>query len=62
MTYRALKSPFLLSFLIKSEGGEQTLEIKEAEIEDSGKYTCKVMEFGKEGEDETTCDVNIGGS
>ncbi len=41
--------------------GEQTLEIEEAELEDSGKYTCKIEEFGKEGENETTCDVAIGG-
>ena len=49
------------NFLITSNEGVQELEIKCAEKEDSGKYTCKVVEFGKEGEDETTCDVNIGG-
>ena len=49
------------NFLITSNDGVQELEIKCAEKEDSGKYTCKVVEFGKEGEDETTCDVNIGG-
>jgi len=48
------------NFLITSNEGVQELEIKCAEKEDSGKYTCKVVEFGKEGEDETTCDVNIG--
>ena len=37
------------------------MEIKEAEIEDSGKYTCKIEEFGKEGDSETTCEVNVGG-
>lgn len=48
-------------FLIKNEAGEQTLEIKEAELEDSGTYTCKIEEFGKEGESETSCEVVIGG-
>ena len=47
--------------MVTSNEGVQELEIKCAEKEDSGKYTCKVVEFGKEGEDETTCDVNIGG-
>merc|ERR1712073_116517 len=31
-----------------------------ARVEDTGKYTCKIEEFGKEGDDETTCDVTIG--
>ncbi len=34
---------------------------REAQLEDSGKYTCKIEEFGKEGENETSCDVTIGG-
>ena len=50
------------NFLITSNDGVQELEIKCPEKEDSGKYTCKVVEFGKEGEDETTCDVSIGGT
>ena len=48
-------------YLVKSVDGEQTLEIKEAEIQDSGKYTCKIEEFGKEGDSETTCEVAVGG-
>ena len=49
-------------FLIKSdEQGEQSLEIKEADLQDSGVYTCKIEEFGKEGENETSCELTIGG-
>jgi hypothetical protein len=48
--------------LIKSEGGEQSLEIKECELTDNGTYTCKIEEFGKEGENETSCELVVGGS
>ena len=49
------------NFLMENEEGNLTLTIKEARVEDTGKYTCKIEEFGKEGDDETTCDVTIGG-
>lgn len=49
------------AFLMKQDNGECSLEIKEAELEDSGTYTCRIDEFGKEGENETSCDVHIGG-
>jgi hypothetical protein len=48
--------------IIHGDDGEQSLEIKSAEKEDSGTYTCKIEEFGKEGENETSCEVNIGGA
>merc|ERR1711963_35803 len=46
--------------LIESDEGVQTLTIREARLEDAGKYTCKIEEFGKEGDNETSCDVTIG--
>ena len=49
------------NILIESDDGVQTLTLREARVEDTGKYTCKIEEFGKEGDSETTCDVTIGG-
>ena len=49
------------NILIESDEGVQTLTIREARLEDAGKYTCKIEEFGKEGDNETSCDVTIGG-
>merc|ERR1712226_500563 len=40
--------------------GNVTLTIRKAELKDAGKYTCKIEEFGKEGENETSCQVTIG--
>ena len=48
-------------FLMENNDGELTLTIKQAELTDAGKYTCKIEEFAKEGEGETSCDVTIGG-
>jgi len=48
------------NILIESDEGVQTLTIREARLEDAGKYTCKIEEFGKEGDNETSCDVTIG--
>ena len=42
--------------------GNVTLTIRKAELKDAGKYTCKIEEFGKEGENETSCQVTIGGN
>ena len=44
------------------DDGNCELTIREPRIEDTGKYTCKIEEFGKEGESETSCDVTIGGT
>merc|ERR1712038_45004 len=48
------------NILIENDEGVQTLTIREARLEDAGKYTCKIEEFAKEGEGETSCDVTIG--
>ena len=51
------------SFLMEmDDDGNCELTIREPRVEDTGKYTCKIEEFGKEGESETSCDVTIGGS
>ena len=42
-----------------SEEGENILEISSPDANDIGKYTCKIIKFGKEGEDETSCFLNI---
>jgi hypothetical protein len=47
--------------LISNDEGECTLLIREAEPHDSGRYTCRIEEFGKAGENETSCDVTVGG-
>eukprot|EP00096_Caligus_rogercresseyi_P014915 TRINITY_DN737_c0_g1_i1.p2 TRINITY_DN737_c0_g1~~TRINITY_DN737_c0_g1_i1.p2 ORF type:complete len:893 (-),score=284.60 TRINITY_DN737_c0_g1_i1:6951-9629(-) len=47
-------------FLIEQEGGDCNLTIREAEISDTGTYTCKIEEFAKEGEGETSCEVSVG--
>ena len=43
------------------DDGNVSLTIRKAELKDAGKYTCKIEEFGKEGENETSCQVTIGG-
>ena len=49
------------AFLMElNDDGVATLTIRDPQIEDTGKYTCKIEEFGKEGENETSCDVTIG--
>merc|ERR1719479_649904 len=45
---------------MENDEGVLTLTIREARLEDAGKYTCKIEEFAKEGEGETSCDVTIG--
>lgn len=49
----------LSRFLIKSEDGVCTLDIRSAEISDSGDYKCVIQDFGKEGDNETKCRVDI---
>lgn len=47
-------------FLIKNDGGFCTLEIRSAEMGDAGQYKCVIQDFGKEGANETTCDLEMG--
>ena len=44
-----------------SSEGEHFLEIVSPNINDSAKYTCKIIKFAKEGEGETSCHVEITG-
>ena len=53
-------SLFLPRFLMENNGGDVGLTIKECELEDAGQYTCKIEEFGKEGQDTCTCDLTVG--
>ena len=46
-------------FLIKTEEGVCTLDIRSAELADSGEYKCVIQDFGKEGSNETKCNVKI---
>ena len=46
-------------FLIKNEGGFCTLEIRSAELGDAGEYKCVIQDFGKEGDSETTCQLEV---
>ena len=51
------------NFLMEADDdGNCSLTIREARVEDAGKYTCKIEEFGKEGDSETSCDVTVGGN
>ena len=47
-------------FLIKNDGGFCTLEIRSAEMADAGEYKCVIQDFGKEGANETTCQLEMG--
>jgi len=47
-------------FLMENNNGDVGLTIKECELTDAGRYTCKIEEFGKPGEDECTCDLTVG--
>merc|ERR1711962_1531751 len=46
-------------FLQKCEDGVCTLDIRSAELSDSGEYKCVIQDFGKEGDNETKCRVQI---
>ena len=41
--------------------GENTLEILSPMTTDTGRYTCRIVKFGKEGESETECLLNVVG-
>ena len=59
--YLHILTEFLwLRFLIKNEGGNCSLEIRSAEMEDAGEWTCKIDgEFAKEGKDTTSCKLEM---
>ena len=46
-------------FNISSSEGENMLEIINPGFDDAGSYTCKITKFGKQGEDQTGCDLRI---
>jgi len=46
-------------FLLKNDEGVCTLDIRSAELSDSGEYKCVIQDFGKEGSNETKCNVQI---
>merc|ERR1719447_1242807 len=46
-------------FIMKNEDGVCTLDIRSAELSDSGEYKCVIQDFGKEGSNETKCNVVI---
>ena len=50
------------SFRIKKDASSRSLTITKAELTHSGRYTCKIVGFEKEGEAETSCDVEIEGA
>lgn len=39
--------------------GENILEILSPMTTDTGRYTCRIVKFGKEGESETECLLNV---
>ena len=41
--------------------GENILEILSPMVTDTGRYTCRIVKFGKEGESETECLLNVVG-
>ena len=38
----------------------QSLVVQRVTRSDAGQYTCKIEEFGKEGQDTCTCDLTVG--
>ena len=42
--------------------GESVLEISRLEESDAGQFSCKIVKFGKEGEDLTACRLNVIGN
>ena len=49
-------------YLTYRQEGENVLEISRLEAGDSGQYTCKILKFGKEGEDSTSTWLNVIGN
>merc|ERR1719150_2910079 len=46
-------------FLMKNNDGVCSLEIRSAEMADAGEYKCVIQDFGKEGANETTCQLEM---
>ena len=46
-------------FLMKNNDGVCSLEIRSAEMADAGEYKCVIQDFGKEGNSETTCQLEM---
>ena len=44
---------------MKNNDGVCSLEIRSAEMGDAGEYKCVIQDFGKEGESETTCQLEM---
>ena len=56
-------SPYMVrDDVLVTKEGEHLLEILCPEAADTGRYTCKIVKFGKEGESETECLLNIIGT
>ena len=51
-----------MGYLIYRRDGENVLEISRLEAGDSGQYSCKIVKFGKEGEDTTSTWLNVIGN
>ena len=51
-----------VGYLISRRDGENVLEISRLEAGDSGQYSCKIVKFGKEGEDTTSTWLNVIGN
>ena len=47
---------------VSSCEGENILEIKSPEECHNGRYTCKILKFGKEGHSDTSCLLNVTGN
>ena len=52
-------TPVTVRFLLKNNDGVCSLEIRSAEMADAGEYKCVIQDFGKEGESETTCQLEM---
>ena len=48
--------------MISRQEGESVLELMRLGAGDSGQYTCKIVKFGREGEDTTACRLSVIGN
>ena len=48
--------------VISREEGESVLEVMRLGAGDSGQYTCRIVKFGREGEDTTACRLSVIGN
>ena len=49
-------------YVISRREGENVLELSELRAGDSGQYTCKIVKFGREGEDTTSTWLTVIGN